>query len=157
MEFSPNLARTPLHHQEIPDGPLTPAQRALADAVRGCESLADFVAAPSRQTTAITVCDLPQGMDEALARAAVERGIAQARREIDRLEATLHAVGPTAFLPVAQPVRLPKFSAGVTRHAVVVALMRHLHSAESVLVRAGDAQVSIDDSATYRVNPGVGI
>ena len=55
MRYTPNPTRSALHLGDLPDGPLTGRQVAIADAVKGCTGLADFTAAPAEAVTTITV------------------------------------------------------------------------------------------------------
>jgi hypothetical protein len=141
MKFAPNNHRTALHLGDLPDGPLTDWQRAIADAVRGCHSLADFASAPAETVTAIEVCRIPWGTWEQVADQRVRHGIADARARIDRLEALYRAYGSRAFAGAVSGVDVRGLDAD-TRRGIVVNLLRRLSARNEVLVRAGDRPVS---------------
>lgn len=146
MQPSPSRYRTALHNAVLPDGPLTPRQRQLADAVRHCSSAADFYAAPAEEVTTLTVARVPLGMADDVAAETVRRGIEAARRELARMEWSLSAYGPRAFAPRHEPVPAP---AGGTRHEVLTRVLRFVSETGRLLVRVGDKRVKRDASRAY--------
>lgn len=153
LEPAANPHRTALHHAKFPDGKLTARQRDIANAVRQCQSLADFTAAPKEQVTAVTIATIPFGTATEMADLTVRQGLARARAELDRMEAMFHAYGSAAFAPQAAPVPALALG-GVTRQEIVVKAMRWAEQHRSVLVRAGDTALRLDPSGSYELDCG---
>ena len=155
MRYSPNRHRTALHNEPIPDGPLTPNQRALADAVRGCSALSDFVAAPNKTTTTVTVCEIPFEFRSrvVVADRIVAEGLAKTGRELERMERMFRAHGSEAFTPKAEPVPARAIHGG-TRHEIIVNLFRWLDANDARLVKAGDQNVTRRPDGSYAVETG---
>ena len=151
MKYRGNPHRTALHSEDLPDGDMTPRQRALADAVKGCGSLHDFVSAPKAVATSIHVVTVKIEDDLAFAARKIEDGIAAARREIDRIEAYYRVYGVAGFAPVPQGVPAVGIEAP-TRHGVLTSMLRRISGMEHVLLKAGDRRVTRDASGAYEIS-----
>jgi hypothetical protein len=150
----PNPTRTWLHYPgDLPDGPLTDRQRAIADAVRGCGAPADFASAPAEQVVSIPVSRIPWGTTTEAAARDVREGLDRARAELERLEGLFRRCGANPFMPEEEGVSAYRIQAPQcsTRHDIVVALLRWLSSAGRVLTRAGDMPVVTGKDGAYRV------
>lgn len=146
MKYAPNIHRTALHFGDLPDGPLTDRQRTIADAVRGCTSISDFVAVPTETVTTVAIARIPYGTPDAVVVSEVRAGIARARAELDRLENLLGCYGATAFAPQPEPVDVRPIAGATTKHAIITGLLRHLSNTGRQLIRAGDRRVTLDVS-----------
>jgi hypothetical protein len=147
MHYAPNIHRSSLHDRDLPDGPLTPRQRTLVDAVRGCLCLADFTAVEATRATGITVCWIAYDTPPEIAGAEVKRGLDRAQVELDRLRGVFAAYGAAAFTPQPHPVPTPK--GGESRYAVLISVMRSLSSTGRVLIRAGDHRITRGPDGAY--------
>lgn len=134
-----NPARTALYAADVPDGPLTPRQRAIADAVRHCGALADFCWQREVERTTIIVAEVRRTTPPEVAEQQVREGIARARRKLDELEGLLRAYGAAAFTPKVE--QMPAVQ-GATRHEIVVKAMQAASARGAVLVRAGDRELT---------------
>lgn len=152
MEYRANIYRSPLHNGTLPDGPLTPRQRALADAVRGCHSITDFAAASAAVTLQTVVARLTSGMHPHKAEAQIRTGLARARADLDQIEAVVAAYGGDYYCPHAYPVDMRAIT-GETRHEIITNLLRHLSTEGCVLVRAGDRTVIGNARQGYDLAP----
>ena len=153
MRYTPNPTRSALHLGDLPDGPLTGRQVAIADAVKGCTGLADFTAAPAEAVTTITVARIAHALPPAEANRAVVAGLNRARVELDRLERLYASYGAAAFSPAAEGVPTEAYQPepAATRHEIVVNLLRYLSRTGYVLVRAGDRRVTRPPDGGYAV------
>ena len=146
-----NKYRTPLHSDGLPDGDLTARQRALADAVQHCRSMADFHAAPRVAVLQVPVAGIPFGMEVETAREWVEAWIARVREELDRMNDQLARYGAAPFCSRDTPVRATFCRSATTRADVITALLTYLNNTEQVLVRAGDSRVREAADGSYIV------
>lgn len=147
-----NKYRTPLHNGTLPDGDLTERQRALADAVAHCRSLADFRAAPRVAVLQVSVASIPYGMNLDTAREWVAAWIVRAREELDRMYDQLGTYGAAPFCPHGAPVRATFARNVTTRADVIASLLTYLNNTEQVLVQAGDSRVREAAAGSYIVD-----
>jgi len=150
MLVVPNPTRTALHSEKIPDGPLSDRQRSIADAVRFCNNLSDFVAVEKEAVTSVTVARIRHGATISDAERSVREGIARARAELDRIERHLKCYGGSAFIPKTQGIPAREI-AGETRHEIVTNAMKWATKRGAVLIKAGDSLLSVNESGAYEI------
>lgn len=148
MKIVPNPTRTPLHSGDLPMGDVTPRQRALIEAVRGCHALADFRAAPRRIVTTVEVADISLGYSRDGAADRIKSGLERAKAKLEHIEAVFMAYGPSPFMPAGEGVPCPP-GPFATKKDVLVAVLRYLTATDQILVRAGDTPVTRDVSGAY--------
>ena len=138
IKFAANPHRTALFDGSVPDGPLTPRQRRIVDAVRWCGAFDDFVVIETRRRTIIEVASIDR--HDPNADQSIQSGLIRARIELERLEGIFRAYGSDPFSPISMPVPANCLK-GETRHEIYLQLMRYLDANGYALVRAGDTPI----------------
>jgi hypothetical protein len=136
---------------DLPDGPLTDRQRAIVDAVRGCQSLSDLVIAPLETSTDVRVATIRYGTPKEEAARIFQAGLARARHKLDELEREFHAYGPDPFMPREEPINANALK-GETRHELLMAALKLATQWKCRLVRAGDRRIVIASDGGYAVD-----